>query len=464
MGMRPTTQAPSGLVEKIEDSDLDKILSLLPYVPTMVQLSNQLTNFEGVDLTSLNHNSLLNRNAVDAHPISAIDGLAEILATIPPAYNDTYLVAAITDLQLNKVSASVGLGLSQNSFTDAYKAQLDNLNTLLAGKANVSHTHSQSDIDGLSSTLANKQDSLVSGVSIKTINGVSVLGSGDIVISGGGSSDHSTLTNRNIADAHHMSAITGLTTVLAGKSDTTHTHSYGIVDISGLSTALAGKSDTGHTHSVATTSVDGFMSAADKTKLNGIATGATANTGTVTSVSGSGTVSGLTLSGTVTGSGNITLGGTLAVTPSNFSSQAANLFLASPNGASGVPTFRSIVAADIPILNQNTTGSAGSVAWANVTGKPSNATTSVDGFMSATDKTKLDSVASGATVNATDAALRDRSTHTGTQATSTITGLDATLASKATPADITAALVGYVKIHVGTTPPADTTMLWLDTN
>lgn len=89
--------------------------------------------------------------------------------------------------------------------------------------------------------------------------------------------------------------------------------------------------------------------------------GYTTNTGTVTSVSGTGTVSGLSLSGTVTTSGNITLGGTLSVSASNFSSQTANYFLAAPNGTSGTPTFRSIVAADVPTLNQNTTGSAGSV-------------------------------------------------------------------------------------------------------
>jgi hypothetical protein len=40
--------------------------------------------------------------------------------------------------------------------------------------------------------------------------------------------------------------------------------------------------------------------------------------------------------------------------------------------------------------------------------------------MSAADKTKLDGVESGATANATNAQLRDRSTHTGTQAASTI--------------------------------------------
>lgn len=45
---------------------------------------------------------------------------------------------------------------------------------------------------------------------------------------------------------------------------------------------------------------------------------------------------------------------------------------------------------------------------------------SVAGFMSAADKTKLDGVASGATANSSDSALRDRSTHTGTQLASTI--------------------------------------------
>ena len=72
--------------------------------------------------------------------------------------------------------------------------------------------------------------------------------------------------------------------------------------------------------------------------------------GTITSVAGAGTVSGLTLTGTVTSSGSLTLGGTLAVTPSNFASQTANTVLAAPNGATGTPTFRTLVAADIPTL------------------------------------------------------------------------------------------------------------------
>jgi hypothetical protein len=52
-----------------------------------------------------------------------------------------------------------------------------------------------------------------------------------------------------------------------------------------------------------------------------------------------------------------------------YASKTANFVLAAPNGSAGVPTFRAIVAADIPTLNQNTTGTAsnvtGTVATAN---------------------------------------------------------------------------------------------------
>lgn len=49
-----------------------------------------------------------------------------------------------------------------------------------------------------------------------------------------------------------------------------------------------------------------------------VADGATANTGTVTSVGGNGTVDGLTLSGTVTTTGNLTLGGAISITTSSI--------------------------------------------------------------------------------------------------------------------------------------------------
>lgn len=79
---------------------------------------------------------------------------------------------------------------------------------------------------------------------------------------------------------------------------------------------------------------------------------ATGSGGTVTSV-GLSLPAIFSVSGSpVTGAGTLT--GTLA-------SQSANLVFASPNGAPGAPTFRSLVAADVPTLNQNTTGTASNV-------------------------------------------------------------------------------------------------------
>ena len=66
----------------------------------------------------------------------------------------------------------------------------------------------------------------------------------------------------------------------------------------------------------------------------------------------------LTVSGSpLTSNGTITLSGT---------SETANTFLAAPNGSAGAMTPRAIVAADIPTLNQSTTGTAG-----GLTGTPS---------------------------------------------------------------------------------------------
>jgi hypothetical protein len=87
----------------------------------------------------------------------------------------------------------------------------------------------------------------------------------------------------------------------------------------------------------------------------------------------SGTVTSVTGTSPVVSSGGATPAISLAAsygdTQNPYASKTANFVLAAPNGSAGVPTFRAIVAADIPTLNQNTTGTAsnvtGTVAIAN---------------------------------------------------------------------------------------------------
>jgi hypothetical protein len=88
---------------------------------------------------------------------------------------------------------------------------------------------------------------------------------------------------------------------------------------------------------------------------------------------GSGTVTSVTGTSPVVSSGGTTPAISLAAsygdTQNPYASKTANFVLAAPNGSAGAPTFRAVVAADIPTLNQNTTGTAsnvtGTVAIAN---------------------------------------------------------------------------------------------------
>lgn len=253
-----------------------------------------------------------------------------------------------------------------------------------------------------------------------------------------------------------------------------------------LASALAGKQPL----ATVLTNTTAAFTTAQESKLAGIAAGA--QTGTVTSVSGTGTIAGLTLTGTVTSSGSLTLGGTLAVTGAAFGSQTANTFLAAPDGSGGNPGFRALTAADIPTLNQSTTGSAatlttgrnfsiagGGITAAAVSFNGSSAVTlsaSVDAghitlarmanlaansiignntgssatpvALTAAQVRTLLNVADGATANAADSFLLNRANHTGTQAAGTITGL-ATVATSGSAADLSGNLA-VARLNGGT--------------
>ena len=158
---------------------------------------------------------------------------------------------------------------------------------------------------------------------------------------------------------------------------------------------------TGTAHGVATTSVAGFMSSADKTKLDGIATGANNYTHP-------------------TGDGNLHV-------PATGTTNNGKVLKAGSTAGSiswGNISFLEVESRPTTLSGYGITDAASSAH------SHSNATTSVSGFMSSADKAKLDGIATGATVNSTDAQLRDRSTHTGAQAISTITGLQTALDGK----------------------------------
>ena len=86
--------------------------------------------------------------------------------------------------QVDALVAGGGADLS-----DYYtKAQVDSLISAIP-ETDLTNYYNKTQVDSLIPDISTKQDTLVSGTNIKTINGESVLGSGDLVISGGGAVD-----------------------------------------------------------------------------------------------------------------------------------------------------------------------------------------------------------------------------------------------------------------------------------
>lgn len=105
---------------------------------------------------------------------------------------------------------------------------------------------------------------------------------------------------------------------------------------------------------------------------------------TIAASGGGGGVSAVTATSPVASSGgatpNISLSAGYGDTLNPYASKTANFVLAAPNGSAGVPTFRAVAVADIPTLNQNTTGTAGGLsATLAVTSGGTGQTTYTDG-------------------------------------------------------------------------------------
>lgn len=163
---------------------------------------------------------------------------------------------------------------------------------------------------------------------------------------------------------------TGATTAVAaltalGAYPATNPSGYGTGTVTSVAALTLGTTGTDVSSSVATGTTTpvitlnlpsasaanrGLLTAADWTTFN------SKGSGTVTSVTGTSPV---VSSGGATPA--ISLAASYGDTQNPYASKTANYILAAPDGTSGAPTFRAIVSADIPTLNQNTTGTAANI-------------------------------------------------------------------------------------------------------
>lgn len=160
-------------------------------IKTMLNSLYQTTLVSGTNIKTVNGNSLLGSGNITitgtiawgniAGTLSNQSDLNTALAGKEPtitkntAFNKNYETTA-TNIKMNGTQA-VG--------TRDTIARGDHVHPVDTSRAAASHTHTESQVTNLVSDLAGKQPTLVSGTNIKTINGNSVLGSGDLVIESG---------------------------------------------------------------------------------------------------------------------------------------------------------------------------------------------------------------------------------------------------------------------------------------
>jgi len=180
------------------------------------------------------------------------------------------------------------------------------------------------------------------------------------------------LTNTTPASVGATTAVVGVGTA-AARDDHTHAVLVSTAVTLGIGGANSAGSGTGlaranHVHqlpALATTSVDGFMAATDKTRLDGMATGAAALTSTapVNVDSGASAVGVATTAARQDHKHTVSINAPIALAIGGANVQGSNASLARSDHQHAMPAL---------------------------------ATTSVDGFMAATDKTRLDGMATGA--------------------------------------------------------------------
>ena len=200
-----------------------------------------------------------------------------------------------------------------------------------------------------------------------------------------------------------------INSALAGKAASSHTHS--VSNISGLQSALDGKAESGHTHSVATDESDGFMASEDKAKLDGIASGANKYTHPAYTSRSSGLYK-MTVdsSGHVSAVSAVTKADITALgIPGSDTNTTYSAFKGASSSAEGGSGLVPAPAAGASNRYLRSDGTWQVPPDTNTTYGV--ATSSSNGLMSSSDKSKLDGIASGANKTTVDSALSSSSTN-----------------------------------------------------
>ena len=178
----------------------------------------QETLVSGTNIKTINNESILGSGNITIQGGGSGNPTVELtqaeydaLVTAGTVASDTYYI--ITDAQAGDLTQYWTSAQTNSAITEATSGKVDTstytaytaaTDSALGGKASQSDLDTVSgNVNTISGDVANKQDTLVSGTNIKTINNESILGEGNITIEGGG--------GKAIAAGTNISVTTGET-------------------------------------------------------------------------------------------------------------------------------------------------------------------------------------------------------------------------------------------------------------
>jgi len=347
--------------------------------------------------------------------------------------------ASDTDLDTEWVEPAAGGGAvsSVNARTGDVigLAEASDVTTALAGKANTSHTHAESDVTGLVADLAAKEPTITAGTSSQYYRGDKTMQTltQDVVPDG---------TTNKAYSATEKTKLAGIATganvgVVPNGAITGATKTKVTYDTKGLVTAGADAT----TADIADSTNKRYVTDAQLTVIGNTSGTNTGDNATNTQYSG------LAASKQ---NADQDLTDIAALTPTNDDIMQRKAGAWTNRSMAQVKTDLALVKGDVGLGNvDNTSDSTKNAASATLTNKTisgaantlSNisADSTIDGttnhVFTAADDSKLAGIATGATANDTDANLKARANHTGTQTASTISDFNTAADARITAAN-----------------------------